>query len=76
MKLEGHSEAEVRVSFGLHKYRILYRFCITLRLILEARGSKFWTYKALTANLESVLASQNEFNFRSREDKWASSDFW
>ena len=55
MKKEGLSDTESRVRFGMDKLWILYRFCITLKLILEARGSKFWSYSVLTVNLEAVL---------------------
>ena len=57
MKLERHSEAEVRVSFEVGKRGILYPFCITSRPILEPWGSKFWSCRVPTANLEAVLVS-------------------
>ena len=68
MKREGHWETEVRGSFGLDKLWILYQSCITLRLILELRWSKFWSYRASAVNLEAVVELQNQSKLRSEDD--------
>jgi len=34
-----------------------------------ARWRKFWSYRALTVNLEAVLESQNQSNLESEDDK-------
>ena len=51
---------------------ILYHFEADFGTLRE----QVLSYRATTANLEAVLASQNQFNLRSREDKWASRVFW
>ena len=53
MKQQGQYESKVRVSFGVDKCWILYRYLIILIPNLEPKWMKFWSVGVSTVNLKS-----------------------